>query len=214
MIARFSKGTARIYRSFDKRLKAPHCRSKGIITTQRIGTAAHSSFMNDNKNDNDIKNSNLPDEIDNANERYDGILIINKTTLGYGLESLRSFHEGDKVMSSKALEVTPRDSHTVQTGWDRHVLIDLPARFVNHSCDANLGIRDNKNGAYDFFALRDIREGSELLWDYEASEYEIGSFETCLCASQRCRKSLGGFKKHGDQVKSCYGEYVADYLKE
>jgi len=201
------------YRSYTTSLKAPHGTSKAAIaTTQSRGTvhcsatapapAAH-SFAN-----------NLQGEIDDANKRYSGILKINKAPLGYGLEASTSFCEGDKVISSKALEVTPRDSHTVQTGWDRHVRIDLPARFVNHSCEANLGIRNNNHGAYDFFALKEIEEGSELIWDYEASEYEIGSFETCLCGSQRCRKSLGGFKKHGEQVKSYYGEYVADYLKE
>mmetsp|Transcript_1800 Transcript_1800/g.3201 ORF Transcript_1800/g.3201 Transcript_1800/m.3201 type:complete len:225 (-) Transcript_1800:430-1104(-) len=224
MMIRVSRWTTRIYRSCARSPNVPaYGNYKAVyITAQRRGTAliaraarpmhtgttAHYAHCDPSFND------NLQGEIDDANERYRGILKINGTPLGYGLEASRSFREGDKVMSSKALEVTPIGSHTVQTGWNRHVLIDLPARFVNHSCDANLGIKDNIGGAYDFFALKQIDEGSELLWDYETSEYEIGSFETCLCGSQRCRGSLGGFKKHGDQIKNLYGEHVADYLKE
>eukprot|EP00978_Attheya_sp_CCMP212_P011521 scaffold28448_cov51-Attheya_sp.AAC.2 len=230
MMIRVSRWTTRIYSiSCARSPNVPAARGnyKAVyITAQRRGaaliaradadrpmhtstsTTAHDAHCDPSFND------NLQGEIDDANERYRGMLKINRTPFGYGLEASRSFREGDKVMSSKALEVTPVGSHTVQTGWDRHVLIDLPARFVNHSCDANLGIKDNIGGAYDFFALKEIEEGSELLWDYETSEYEIGSFETCLCGSQRCRGSLGGFKKHGDQIKNFYGEYVADYLKE
>ena len=77
-------------------------------------------------------------------------------------------------MRSRALSVsTVRDAHSVQTGWDQHVTIDLPARFVNHSCEANVGIFGNELGAFDFFALKEIEPVGELLWDYTTSEWEM-----------------------------------------
>jgi hypothetical protein len=109
--------------------------------------------------------------------------------------------------------------------------MDLPARFVNHSCGAaNVGIRPGQPGgeqqpatttttaaaipSYDFYALRDIRVDEELLWDYECSEYEISGFE-CHCGSPDCRGELRGFKVHGREVIRAYGErYVAPYLLE
>jgi hypothetical protein len=163
--------------------------------------------------------NSLQEEIDNANQRYQGRLQISNTSdRGYGLVSSRPFHKGEKVMSSHAICICPcSDAHSVQMAWDQHAKIDLPARFVNHSCDANLGIKNNYSvdtGVYDFYALKYIDEGKELLWDYETSEYEIGSFETCLCGSAKCRVSMGGFKKNGDKVKEMYGDHIADYLKK
>ena len=107
-----------------------------------------------------------------------------------------------------------RGSHTIQTGWRRHSAIDLPARLVNHSCGANVGIRDNEEGAYDFFALRLIRAGEEVTWDYACSEYEVVGFDVCLCGHADCRGKVGGFAEHGELVREKYGEsFIADYLK-
>ena len=44
------------------------------------------------------------------------------------------------------------------------VFMDLPARFINHSCEANVGIRDNNAGAFDFLALQPVLRGEELTW--------------------------------------------------
>lgn len=161
----------------------------------------------------------IQEEIDDANERFDGTIAIRGTTdRGWGVHATRPqrFQRGEKILSSAVLsESSVRHSHTVQVGWERHVVMDLPARFINHSCDANVGVRDNEaSGAYDFFAIRDIEPGEELLWDYEAAEYEISAFEKCLCGSPKCRKILGGFKMNGDKIRELYGEYYANYLKE
>jgi len=162
---------------------------------------------------NQIFNS-LQEEIDDASKRYRTVIDIQDTpNRGRGLFAARSFSKGDEVMIAKALKSIPRNSHTVQTGFDEHVFIDLPARFINHSCNGNVGIQDNDVGAYDFFALRNISEGDELLWDYESSENEVKGFDTCTCGSPKCRGSVGGFAKHGEQIKKQYGKYYANYLK-
>jgi hypothetical protein len=157
----------------------------------------------------------IEDEIAAANTRYKNSITIHETSdRGWGLMTNKKFSIGQKVMTATAIASIPRNSHTVQKGWDEHILIDLPARFVNHSCDPNLGIHDNDVGAYDFFAIKDIDEGEELLWDYEASEYEISAFDTCMCGAKRCRGSMGGFKKNGEEIKRNYGNHIANYLKE
>merc|ERR1712113_631276 len=98
-----------------------------------------------------------------------------------GVYSSRDFRRFEKVFSSRVLcLLTERDNHSLQTGWQTHCHVDLPARFINHSCTANVGIRDNEVGAYDFFALRDVATGQELTWDYEASEYISASVPECL----------------------------------
>jgi hypothetical protein len=42
--------------------------------------------------------------------------------------------------------------------------MDLPARFINHSCEANVGIKDNNLGAFDFISLVQVSRGDELTW--------------------------------------------------
>jgi hypothetical protein len=104
-------------------------------------------------------------------------------------------------------------SHSVQLDWNWHVEMDLPARFINHICnDANVGVRPNNVGAYDFFALRKIDKNQELLWDYETTEYEMKGF-LCSCGSSKCRGELQGFQAHKEQVMEAYGEdFIAPYL--
>jgi uncharacterized protein len=91
--------------------------------------------------------------------------------------------------------------------------MDLPAILVNHSCEANVGIRSNNVSAYDFIALRDVKKGEEVLWDYETSEYNLYGQFLCSCGVSNCRGILKGFHSHGQTVIELYGkEYVAPYL--
>ena len=70
--------------------------------------------------------------------------------------------------------------------------MDLPARFLNHSCGPNIGVGKrrrskeeeeessssnmnmNEKGSYDFVALRDLDEGEvRLLGEKFQSSYEL-----------------------------------------
>jgi SET domain-containing protein len=142
---------------------------------------------------------------------------------GWGLFAKECIRKGRVVFRGSAVEIRHddddhdkfRDSHTVQTDWNTHVLMDLPAVLVNHSCEANVGIQPNDVQAYDFIALRDIQRGEEIVWDYETSEYDIASQFACSCGSTNCRGVLSGYKDHGPVVKDLYGEqYIAPYLMQ
>jgi len=92
--------------------------------------------------------------------------------------------------------------------------VDLPAILINHSCEANVGIRNNStNDAYNFYAISPITKGKELTWDYEASEWELSTPFDCGCGSSICRGRLKGFKSSGVIIRKRYGDYYADYLK-
>jgi len=155
------------------------------------------------------------DQISQINERYTGSLQIQDCEkFGKGVFSQRSFRAGEFLVSSQAMKETKfRDTHTIQKDWNIHVVMDLPAVLINHSCAANAGVKDNARGAYDFYATRDILEGEEIFLDYEAVEAEIEGFP-CSCGSSSCRENLKGFKHNGDIVKDQYGrEFIASYLK-
>lgn len=65
------------------------------------------------------------------------------------------------------------------------------ARFINHSCEPNCYSRQIIVEArlhIVIFALRDIRRGDELTYDYKFPLEEVKM--PCFCNSRRCRKYL------------------------
>ncbi len=155
------------------------------------------------------------EEIDLANEAYKGKIEIRRSEgRGWGLFAMRDFAPGDVLMQSKVLEIFNKPtSHSIQSDWDRHFQVNLPARFINHYCNqANVGIQMRSDGC-DFFALCEIRQGEELMWDYETTEYELTESFECNCGSSTCRGKVKGFRFSHDQVLDAYGpKYVAPYL--
>ena len=63
----------------------------------------------------------------------------------------------------------------------KYILMQPPARYVNHSCDANTYAKD-----FCDVAKRDIKKGEEITGDY--SEDETPGFEMkCNCRSRNCK---------------------------
>ena len=156
-----------------------------------------------------------------CNARYDNVLKICKTKdgKGYGLFAMKDFDVGEPIMTSSpsSPSSSSSSSHSVQIGWNEHVVMDLPAVLINHSCDANVGMRNNHNGKNDviinFCAIRPIQKGEELTWDYETAEWELSAPFPCSCGSDSCRGTIRGYKHNGSIVRERYGAYRADYLK-
>lgn len=68
------------------------------------------------------------------------------------------------------------------------------SRYINHSCDPNC-VAWIEGGHIWIDALRDIRKGEELAYDYEYDflpEYTVDDLEfyRCSCGSRRCRSTI------------------------
>jgi uncharacterized protein len=74
----------------------------------------------------------------------------------------------------------------------RRTYIDLNeiSRTFNHSCDPSGGIRKTS----ELFALRDIKQGEEITYDYSLTIAPTSWKMRCLCGSKRCRKVLGDIR--------------------
>lgn len=134
---------------------------------------------------------------------------------GLGVFGEKPFKKGDLVVRGKPEKmVRERTDYSFQVDINQHVQLDKPARLINHSCDPNLGVKDNKFGGYDFIAIRDIAAGEELTWDYSMTEFvSIAIKDVCLCGSSNCRKKVGGFVCLPFETRNKYNDFVADYLK-
>lgn len=71
-------------------------------------------------------------------------------------------------------------------------------RFLNHSCEPNVFVQNVFVDTHDlrfpwvsFFAIHNVRAGTELTWDYN---YEVdsvpGKIKYCYCAAKKCRGRL------------------------
>lgn len=62
------------------------------------------------------------------------------------------------------------------------------AWHLNHSCDPNIGLDKN----FNFVAMRNIKRGEELCWDYAYDETNPRFRMECSCGSKKCRKIVTG----------------------
>ena len=71
------------------------------------------------------------------------------------------------------------------------------AKWINHSCTPNCEIRETKGGRIFIHAIRSIRPGEELSYDYHLETdpdvphtKEIEDEAPCHCGSKNCRGTL------------------------
>lgn len=62
-------------------------------------------------------------------------------------------------------------------------------------------------------AMKDIKKGQELVWDYDMTEDSDWRME-CLCETPSCRKVIGSFSLVPDTVRQAYKGYISDWLVE
>jgi len=94
-------------------------------------------------------------------------------------------------------------------GARRPAEVALNKIFINHSCEPNLGIR----GQITYVALRAIRAGEELTYDW-AMEEDAPAVTRCSCGARRCRGTLTGQDWKLASLQKRYRGYFSAYLEE
>ncbi len=80
--------------------------------------------------------------------------------------------------------------------------------FINHSCEPSVGLR----GQITFVALRGIKAGEELTYDW-AMEENSPVMTPCRCGARRCRKILTGRDWRIPSLQRRYRGYFSAYLQ-
>jgi SET domain-containing protein len=85
---------------------------------------------------------------------------------------------------------------------------------ANHSCDPNCAVLINPKPT--LFALRDIRKGEELSYDYSVTSTKSEALwqMVCRCGSSQCRKLISGFHTIPREKQEVYVRLgvVPDYV--
>lgn len=79
--------------------------------------------------------------------------------------------------------------------------------YINHSCNPNVGMR----GDIVSVAMKDIKEGEELVIDYGMAYGHTYSME-CNCGSEKCRKVITGNDYLLADIRG-YGKYLSAYIQ-
>jgi len=122
-----------------------------------------------------------------------------------GCYALKDFAEGEVICPiTGELSATPT-FESIQIGPHLHLDMARPSSILNHSCDPN-GFIDFAKMQYR--ALRPIKKGEQLTWNYNTSEWELKRPFQCLCG-----KHITGFKCLDANEKSKLFKYLSPYLR-
>jgi SET domain-containing protein len=98
--------------------------------------------------------------------------------------------------------------HAIQIGPNTWRDSNGLARFINHSCAPNCGIKRLTH----VVAMQDIPKGEEITWDYEMTEKHPDWRMRCRCGAPLCRKIIGNYKNMPKDVRKRYKGYISGWL--
>lgn len=149
---------------------------------------------------------------DHASVRIDSLIKVRHSRIhGNGVFAARKIPAGERIIEYRGKRITEKQAekrfgqdpnnpfHTFFFSLDSGKLIDggdegNDARWINHSCEPNCEAQEEKGRVY-IHALRDIRRGEELSYDYgliidERLTKAIREAYACRCGTEACRGTM------------------------
>jgi uncharacterized protein len=135
---------------------------------------------------------------------------------GKGLFTKVNFKKGDHIFTWEGILKKGRYPCYVGARWlqiEKYEWIAPlrinPGYYINHSCSPNSGIRNSVK----IVAMKNIRRGEEVTFDYSTSESENGWYLTCHCKNKNCRRIIRSYTFLSAELKLKYRDFISEYLK-
>jgi hypothetical protein len=117
--------------------------------------------------------------------------------VGQGVFATRTLQPGQAIMvlsgtvleRSRVLGLGRDRGYALQSGAHHFLELTAPGRYLNHSCDPNAGIMNDRV----LTALRRIEAGEEIRYDYSTTMSEDHWTVECHCGEAACRRVVLGF---------------------
>jgi hypothetical protein len=120
---------------------------------------------------------------------------------------------GGEVVTGEMLKWMSADRHrlALQIEEDLYLVTanEGPADWVNHSCNPNAGLV----GQIVLVALRDIRPGEEVGFDYAMSDGSPYDEFECGCGAKTCRHHVTGDDWRLPELQARYAGHFSPYLQ-
>ena len=138
---------------------------------------------------------------------------IDECDVGLGVFANRDIRPGEVILAfggpvidfAETKRRGSRECMPIQFAQNQYYDTQPPGVFVNHSCDPNAGIRNDR----DLVALRQIRLGEEVRFDYSTTMEEQSFTMQCLCGTRKCRRVVADFSTLPPDVQE---RYVAERI--
>ncbi|HLC36587.1 MAG TPA: SET domain-containing protein-lysine N-methyltransferase [archaeon] len=121
-------------------------------------------------------------------------LAVKKSKIeGKGVFADRDFKKGEIIIKwnishqlapEEAKKLPESEKRFLVYFREKNILMQAPAKYVNHSCNANTYAEN-----FCDIAKRDIRKGEEITANYSET-MNIDEFMKCKCGSKNCRKII------------------------
>jgi uncharacterized protein len=143
--------------------------------------------------------------------RNRAIKMVDSKIHGRGVIATRDIAAGERLIEYVGEIITPGEAdrrypfneneqhHTFLFSVNSRKIIDASnqgnvARWINHSCDPNCEALVEKGRVF-IYALRDIKKGEELVYDYwfvldEPHTKKMKALYPCRCGSKKCRGTI------------------------
>jgi hypothetical protein len=120
---------------------------------------------------------------------------------------------GGTILTGEGLRARPLAERrlALQVDDDAYLVSDVegPADWVNHSCAPNAGLR----GQISLVAMRDIRPGEEICFDYAMSDTSNYDEFDCRCGARSCRGRVTGDDWRRLDLAARYAGYFAAHIE-
>ncbi|MFA6304696.1 MAG: SET domain-containing protein-lysine N-methyltransferase [Patescibacteria group bacterium] len=140
----------------------------------------------------------------------DNNFIVKQNNKGFGVYTKRAYKNSQIICQMSGQEKSLKDLilsngyefensiiDPLQIGERAYVAMEKPYSLINHSCDPNSAIV----GINTLVALKDIKKGEELTYDYSTT---IDESFNCKCGSKKCRKAVSDFFALSEKIQKFY----------
>jgi hypothetical protein len=122
---------------------------------------------------------------------------VGSSAFGRGVFATRSFRPGQAILEfsgpvlnqDEVVALGGDRAYALQVGTDEYLDTMPPGRYVNHSCDPNAGIVNDRM----LIALRPIETGEEIQFDYSTTMSRDHWTMECRCGRPTCRRVILDF---------------------
>lgn len=119
-------------------------------------------------------------------------VVVGRSAIGRGVFATQHLEPGQPILTfggpvlttPQVLALGPDRVYALQIGSGEYLDLQPPGRYLNHSCDPNAGIADDRV----LIALRPIVPGEEVRFDYSTAMREDQWAMECRCGEYLCRR--------------------------
>ena len=147
-------------------------------------------------------------------------LSVGSTGLGRGVFAMEPILAFERIIEFtgpllRQSETTP-ETYAVQIGPDLYLgASGGPDDFINHSCEPNSGLIIRGQQVH-LHAIRGIRAGEEICFDYSTTMDEEDWEMTCHCGTAMCRRFVRDGRHLPDEIWNRYLKLgiLPDYVQK